>query len=120
MKYAVGSNWFSCKRDILEYFIKFTEKVPWYRNRFNYTTCCDEVFFNTILINCERKWNICNTDLRQVEWNNLDEGELPPHTLNNSDFKNLRQASNCLFARIINPKKSEGLISLIETNLLNK
>lgn len=60
-----------------------------YVKRFKWTSCCDEIFFHTIVMNSPYAEQICPNDLRYVDWNRKHEGETLPRILDESDFEDI-------------------------------
>ena len=116
---ALGSNWFSLKREVMEYIVDFVNSNPSYDRRFQHTCCCDEMYFH-MMLKASPYWNcFFDSDLRFVEWKKLDIGEMPPHTLTELNYEDIKN-SNSIFARKIDPVKSEKLIGIIEKEFLKQ
>jgi hypothetical protein len=112
-KYAKGSQWFSWKKELLDYVLAFLNENDWYLNRFRYTSCCDEIFFHIILRNSMYWTKICKKNYLYVDWTHLDPGEHAPHTLQLCDYSRMSRNAEWLFARKIDPVKSKQLIDKI-------
>lgn len=77
-------------------------------NRLENTTCGEELFFQTVLLNSPFSENIINNNLRIMDWN----VKSPPKVLREEDFHKIID-SNCLFCRKVDSKASKMLIKLL-------
>lgn len=77
-------------------------------NRLENTTCGEELFFQTVLLNSPFSENIINNNLRIMDWN----VKSPPKVLREEDFRKII-GSNCLFCRKVDSKASKMLIKLL-------
>ena len=107
-----GSNWWSMNCSMIEYILKFLKLHPDYVKRFKYTSCCDEVFFHTIVFNSPLVKSIVQNDLRFVDWNRRYPSEPLPRILREEDYDQI-VSSNAIFARKIAVRESASLIKLI-------
>lgn len=73
--------------------------------RLTNTTCGEEVFFQTVLMNSNLKDTIINTNLRYIDWSVPH----PPKVLLEDDYNNIVR-SKSLFCRKIDSKKSAKLL----------
>ena len=118
MKYEKGANWFLWNCDLVNYVLEFVKANNWYVDRFRYTSCCDEVFFHIILANSPYWDKICKKNLLYVDWTHLDPDEKSlPHTLHAGDYERIKQNTDCVFARKVDPVKSKELIEKIVQSL---
>ncbi|MDR0332223.1 MAG: beta-1,6-N-acetylglucosaminyltransferase [Dysgonamonadaceae bacterium] len=103
-----GSNWtnytHNCVRKILEYL----ENNPTYINRFKWTKCADEIFYQTI-VNQLDGLKITNDCLRYINWT---DGPEYPRTLRINDYDKI-MSSNKLFARKFDIDKDREVIEKI-------
>ncbi len=104
--YYGGGTWWSLSRNAINAVINFTKQHPDFTKFFKNTNCSEEIFFQTILMNCNYKNEIINADLRYVNWT-TKHGSCPA-ILDLDDLENIKQ-SKCLFARKIDNKISEEL-----------
>lgn len=82
---------------------------------FNYTTCCDEVFLQTLIINSDFKQNLVKTDfdddatmfMRIIDWKRGT-----PYTFRINDWKMLEE-SDMLFARKFCCETDKNIINKI-------
>lgn len=107
-----GSNWWSLNNEAINYVINFITKNPNYLKRFKYSSCCDEIFFHTIVFNSPLKKEIELTDLRYYDWIPTYPGESIPRTLTTRDFIPIMK-SKTFFCRKISLPQSSDLIKLI-------
>ena len=110
-----GSSWWSFHHEIASYINKFVKESPGFLKRFNYTSCCDEVFFHVIVMNSPYAKTIINDSLRYVDWSDSSRGY--PCVLDERDFEKIMK-SNSLFCRKIDFNKSNKLINRIEALII--
>lgn len=92
-----GANWFNLNNSAVTYILDFLEENKKYRNRFLYTRACDEIFFQTILLNNSVGLKLNNRSLRYIDWTS---GPTFPKILNIDDI-DLLINSDTLFCRKI-------------------
>jgi hypothetical protein len=109
-----GSTWWSLSRECLEFVDLYIKDNPDFYERFKFTFCAEEMFFQTILANSSFKDKITNDNLRFIDWKERNGNS--PANLDESDYDILVN-SNKLFAR-----KFETPISLklIQSLIANK
>ena len=78
--------------------------------RLSNTTCAEEIFFQTVLMNSRLKDTIVNDNLRYIDWNT----KKPPKILQKTDFEKI-VLSNTLFCRKIEYKTSIELINELDS-----
>lgn len=111
-----GSNWWSLNREAINYIISFIKNNPYFKDRFKYTNCCDEIFFHTILFNSPLRDTIVEKNLRYIDWS--DNGRGFPNVLDESDYLKIIR-DDCFFCRKIIPKKSDKLVELLKNKQSN-
>lgn len=117
-----GSCWFNIHSSIAVFILKYIDKHPKYLKRFNYTSCGDEVFFHTILLQSPFLDEICHDDLRYIKW---PKNASSPSWLTMEDYDNIIH-SNKLFCRKVNVEYSDELLKMLkafissESTLFNK
>lgn len=116
LKVYKGAQWFSISNDIVKYIVEFCSKNEWYVKRFKWTSCCDEIFFHTIVMNSPYAEKICHCDLRYIDWKQKIEGESLPRILDESDYEDII-SSDRLFCRKLDEEKSRTLINKIRRNI---
>lgn len=104
-----GNNWWSLHKSAVDYIIGFCNKHPEYKRRFRFTSCCDEVFFHTILFNSSIKPNIVLDDLRYVDWKRKSPDESLPRLLTETDYNEIKKTKK-IFMRKVDLIKSASLI----------
>lgn len=107
-----GANWFSIHHDVAQYTLGYLDAHPAYDRRFRYTSCCDEVYFHTLLMQSPFAPAICHDDLRYIRW----QGNASPEWLDESDFTPMMQSAN-LFCRKIHPEISRELVARIDRKI---
>jgi hypothetical protein len=97
--YYGSSTWFNITGAAANYIVSFVQENDLV-NRFKYTYCVDEVFFQTILLNSNFSKNCVNDSLRHIVW---DKRKSHPSYLSKNEYKQLIQSNQiqlkCLFAR---------------------
>lgn len=111
-----GSTYWSMGREAIEYIFKYMNENPKYLNRFKYSFCSEEIYFQTILLNSPLKELVVNNNKRFIIWENRN-GNFPAN-LDNSDLP-LIQASDALFARKFEYPISENILREIKKNITN-
>ncbi len=66
--YYGGGTWWSLSRNAITAVIDFNKKHPRFINYFKSTHCGEELFFQTVLLNCDYKNEMVNNDLRYINW----------------------------------------------------
>lgn len=112
---AAGWSWFSWHKNVVEYIFDYLRNNPLYVKRFHFTSCCDEIFFHTIL-NSHTENLLINTKnaLRYIEWHPKREYYSLPLILDEREYKDIIE-SKAFFCRKVDPVKSSGLIKLLKT-----
>lgn len=108
IKVFKGSNWWSINKDMFNVIITFLAANPSYVKRFYQTSCCDEIFFHTIMFNSKLKDHIVTNNLRYIDWHRKHLRESLPRVLDETDFDCILN-SKSLFCRKIDPIKSKIL-----------
>lgn len=78
---------------------------------FGFGLCADELFLQTIIMNSPFRNNLVNDSLRYIDW---ERGK--PYTFIDEDY-NILMASNKLFARKFDYKKSPKIVDHIFSEL---
>ncbi len=113
IKFYKGANWFSITSDFSRYILS---KEKWIQNTFKYTSCCDEIFMQTLIMNSEFKENLYAkqfddnhiiTIRRFIDWKRGT-----PYTFRKEDFKELVH-SEALFARKFDLEVDGEIIEMI-------
>lgn len=86
----------SLSRACLNYVVVYSKQDKKIFNRFKYTFCSEEFYFQTVLMNSSFKSKICTDNLRFIDWSNRNGNN--PSVLDETDFENLC-LSNSFFAR---------------------
>jgi len=131
-----GSNWFAITHDTVKVILEFIAKNPDYLHFMKFTENPDEIFFQTIILNSERKNNLYDysrylnwlnsrkegevfvqafSSLRYMDWS--ESGKPKPAILDASYYETLK-ASEELFARKVDQKISLELMNSVDSNIL--
>ena len=110
-KLYAGSTWWSLSRNCISYVMDFTEKNNFFLNRFKYTLCSEEFYFQTIIMNSDFSNKVTNDNLRHIDWKTRNGNN--PAILDESDFEKLRQ-TNAIFARKFDYPQSIDLLNKIK------
>ncbi|MEG4799096.1 beta-1,6-N-acetylglucosaminyltransferase [Microcoleus sp. ARI1-B5] len=86
-------------------------------NRFNYTSCADEIFYQTLILNSPFKDKIINDDLRYMDWPYVN--AYHPRNLEKKDFEKIRE-SDKLFARKFDMTVDADILDMIDEMILSK
>lgn len=107
-KLYYGANWFTIRKNTVDYIINYIRENPFYEKAFYHSLCGDELFFQTIIFNSPLtneiyENNNSNHDfgkkvLRYIDWKT---GPDYPRVLDESDFDKMKR-SGMLFARKVN------------------
>jgi len=106
-----GSNWINITHACAKKIFEYLEANKKYISRFKWTSCSDEIFFQTILKNTEGI-NIENNCLRYVDWQAGTLHEGTPKILRLEDYEKLILSGH-LFARKFDEKTDNKIIELI-------
>ena len=91
-----GSTYWSLSRECLKYVINYTNVNRFVLNRFKYTLCAEEFYFQTVIMNSKFATKVTNNNARYIDWNARNGNN--PAVLDESDFKKLIE-SEAFFAR---------------------
>lgn len=111
-----GEMWWTLSYPCLKYVIDRTEQHPYFIERLKYSSCAEEIYFQTIIMNSPFKANVVNNHLRYIEWNQRNGNK--PANLDETDYEKLIN-SDAIFARKFEYPVSEKLIDCIENNLIS-
>lgn len=134
-----GSQWFALTGATVAYVLQFLDKNAGYLKFMKYTEGPDETFFQTIILNSERRWNVYDykkfeewektrrpgdnfiqeySSLRYMDWSDRGKNVPKPATLDMEYFETLKHSTD-LFARKFDENKSAALLNEIDNKLLN-
>jgi hypothetical protein len=105
-----GSNWINLTHGCVKKIFAYLENDRKYKNRFKWTRCADEIFYQTILKQLEGI-EIQNENLRYVEWENGEH----PKILRQADYEKIIQSGK-LFARKIDCNVDADIAELLYKN----
>jgi hypothetical protein len=106
-----GSTYWSLSRECVSYVIDFTQRNKFVLNRFKYTLCAEEFYFQTIIMNSNFANNVANDNLRHIDW--VARNGNNPAVLDETDFEKLK-VTNAVFARKFDYPQSIGLLNKIK------
>ena len=106
-----GSTYWSLSRNCINYVIEFTKKNKFFLNRFKYTLCAEEFYFQTIIMNSDFANKVANDNLRYIDW--VSRNGNNPAILDETDFGKLKE-TNAVFARKFDYPKSLVLLNKIK------
>jgi hypothetical protein len=86
-------------------------------NRFNYTYCTDEIFYQTLILNSHFKDKVINDDLRYRDWGDVN--AFHPRNLEKKDFEKIRESGK-LFARKFDMTVDADILDMIDEMILSK
>ncbi|MDP3358916.1 MAG: beta-1,6-N-acetylglucosaminyltransferase [Lutibacter sp.] len=107
-----GSTWWSLSRICLEYVIKYTKKNKFVMNRFKYSLCAEEFYFQTVIMNSPFANNVKNNSLRYIDW--VARNGNNPAILDDADYEKIK-LSDAFFARKFEFPLSIGVLNKIKT-----
>jgi hypothetical protein len=110
-----GSTYWSLSRECLSYVLDFTKSNKWVLNRFKYTFCAEEFYFQTIIMNSNFATKVVNDNLRHIDW--VARNGNFPAVLDEMDYDKFKE-TNAVFARKFDYPQSESLIRKIKAQLL--
>lgn len=111
-----GANWTNYTHNCVEKIFEYLENNPQYINRFKWTNCTDEIFYQ-IIINQLNGLKIKNDCLRYVNWT---DGPEYPKILRIADYEKIINKSDNLFARKFDEKVDKEIIEMIYKKIENK
>ncbi len=106
-----GSQWWTLTREALTYIMQAGYEGSGYYKRYKQTSCADEIYFQTLLLNSPLKDDMIGDNLRYIDW---DKGPQYPRLLDESDFENIIK-SRKHFARKV--EENSRIIDLLERHL---
>ncbi len=101
-----GSTYWSLQRETVQGVINYSRTQPAFLKRLKHTFCPEEFYFQTVILRLQNSDTIVNDNLRYTDWTSGRGGY--PAFLDETDFETVL-ASNKLFARKLDFKKSEAL-----------
>lgn len=111
IEFQKGANWFSITDNLAKYVVS---KEKWIKKVFRYTTCCDEVFLQTLIVNSDFKNKLVKSNyddssmfMRLIDWKR---GK--PYVFRNSDRDELEK-SDMLFARKFSSEIDKDIIDWV-------
>jgi hypothetical protein len=133
-----GSQWFALSHDTVTYMLQFIATNEGYMKSMRNTDGPDETFFQTILMNSERKTNVYDynrftewlktrnegdifvprlSSLRYMDWS--ERAKTKPAVMDATYFDDLKNSDN-LFARKFDEKESAQIMDMLDAQILGK
>ncbi|BAZ30447.1 hypothetical protein NIES4074_29070 [Cylindrospermum sp. NIES-4074] len=112
-----GSQFWCLTGECVKWINNFVKQNPQFVNRFNYTFCTDEVFFQTLILNSPFKDKVVNEHLRYLEWGTMN--DFHPRILDRNDFEKIKESKK-LFARKFDLTIDQDILNMIDEVILNK
>ena len=106
-----GSTWWSLTRECVQYVVRVAETNQELFNRFRHCFCAEEMFFHTVIMNSEFRFQVMNNCQRYIDWR-YQHGSCPA-ILDSKDYQALTR-SDKLFARKFDSAWSDTLRKKIE------
>jgi hypothetical protein len=110
-KLCGGSTYWSLSRECLEYVMEFTKNNKFVLNRFKYTFCAEEFYFQTVIMNSHFAAKVVNDNLRYIDW--VARNGNNPAVLDITDLEKLKE-SQAVFARKFDYPQSLELMNTIK------
>lgn len=112
VEFYMGSQWFSITHAFAQEIIS---REQWIKKTFRYTSCADEIFVQTIIMNSKFSANLVKNKFCDDNANNqraIDWSRGTPYVFRKEDFDELMK-SECCFARKFNPDIDSEIIEMI-------
>lgn len=112
-KHYKGSNWWSLTDDAIDSIITFLHENPYFYNRFRFTSCCDEVFFQTIIFNSPLVNNVNVNNLRFTHWSE----NVNPDVLTTKHYDDIIKSKRIIIRKISLPESLDLLHKLEDQSI---
>ncbi|MEH2464501.1 beta-1,6-N-acetylglucosaminyltransferase [Nostoc sp.] len=112
-----GSAFWCLTGESIKWINDFVKQNPKFVNRFNYTYCPDELFYQILIVNSSFKEKIINTRLTYLEWSNVN--SLHPKILEKNDFDKIIDSEK-LFARKFDMTVDPDILDMIDEMILSQ
>ncbi|MEH2404124.1 beta-1,6-N-acetylglucosaminyltransferase [Nostoc sp.] len=112
-----GSAFWCLTGECIKWINDFVKQNPKFVNRFNYTFCPDELFYQILIVNSPFQEKIINTSLTYLEWTIDYSGH--PKTLEKNDFEKIRESEK-LFARKFDMTIDPDILDMIDKMILSQ
>ena len=109
-----GMIWCSMPREAAEYPMNFIRKIPVFLRTLRHVSLPEEFFFQSIFMQSQYRKNVVPNNLRYTDW--VKRYGSRPAFLDGTDFDKVI-ASDCIFARKIDPVISKELVEKIDEYL---
>ena len=116
MVFTGRSQWWTLSVNHIRYILDFVRKHPGVTHFFRHTWGPDEFFFQTILFNSSYRDEICNDNLRYIEW---EDGKVNPQLLTTGHLNRLVN-SNKLYARKFDVDVDSHILDLLDLHRRRK
>ncbi|MBW4591994.1 MAG: beta-1,6-N-acetylglucosaminyltransferase [Brasilonema angustatum HA4187-MV1] len=111
-----GSQFWCLTGESIKWINDFIKQNPKFVNRFNYTYCTDELFYQTLLLNSPFQGKIINASLTYLEW---PINAWHPKIFSKNDFEKIRESEK-LFARKFDMTKDPDILDMIDKMILSE
>ena len=112
-----GSAFWCLTGECIKWINDFVKQNPKFVNRFNYTFCPDELFYQILIVNSPFQKKVINTYLTYLEWTIDYSGH--PKTLEKNDFEQIRESEK-LFARKFDMTIDPDILDMIDKMILSQ
>ena len=109
-----GSTYWSLNRSCLQYVLDYTAMHKPFFNRFRFTFCAEEIYFQTLILNSAFAATVVNDNLRFIDWESGRRGY--PAFLEEEDYSKALAAGS-LFARKVDKKAFRVFKRLRDDNM---
>ena len=111
-----GSTWWSLSRVCLNYVTEYTKSNKFVLNRFRFTLCSEEFYFQTVIMNSNFSSKVVNNSLRHIDW--FARNGNNPAVLDETDYEKVVK-TDAVFARKFEYPLSNGIMKKIK-NLVSE
>ncbi|WP_368495216.1 beta-1,6-N-acetylglucosaminyltransferase [Mitsuokella jalaludinii] len=111
-----GWQWFSLHDIAVRYILQYLKNNPGLIKRLKYTSCCDELVFNSILMEQHKLPIVSDNDFRYVDWHPRRAYRSLPLILNEEDYDDIVN-SGMLFCRKVELGESDRLLEMLDEKI---
>lgn len=110
-KYYWGSQWWILNKEAIEYILE--QSTTEYLKYFKYVFCSDEMYFQMLLLNSNKKFNIINDPLKYMKWEEYNH----PKILTLDEYEMIIKSDD-IFCRKIDSIESRDLLDKLQKSKL--
>ncbi len=107
-----GDSWINLTYNCVEQIIGFLKRNKAFLWRFKYTSCADEIFFQTLILNHIKNVEVENNSLRFIDWTPNPDNPGSPQTITSAHYSKIL-SSDALFARKFDQKVDSEIIEKV-------